>query len=72
MNFASRYFAEFNKGFLVFAVATNEVVFVKTDGGDGWRGVGVADKTVIIDRVFGLIDKVRSEDGTFVVGEFGR
>ena len=58
IDFAGGEVAEFDEGFFVFAVAFDEIVFGVADSGDFGISINYANKTFVVDLVFGFIDDV--------------
>ena len=67
-----RKIGEFDDNFFVLTVAFDEIVFIESNGDYFWIGTGKAYKTLIINRGFGVIDKVISYGESFLVSAFGR
>ena len=72
VDFTGGNFAEVYLGFLVFAVATEEVFFIKTNGGNLEIGISGSDDALVVNNVFGVFNLISSEGDALLVSRLGR
>ena len=71
IDFAGKDITKWDGDFLIFAVATNEIVFSETNNGDFGVGFRNTDETIIIDWTLSVTNKVCGKSRAFEMRAIG-